>query len=139
MVRVLWWFCGRLLTTAHWLPLPIYLQQTWELYLGAVVFALLFWLIWRHKDPLRAAALATLIGLFPFLLLTEATILGLPAGPSRYLYLASTGFSLLIAWGLNWTRRHASPLSGRRPSSSNFDWQLSRSQTSRGTDIRFRS
>ncbi|HIG56299.1 MAG TPA: tetratricopeptide repeat protein [Candidatus Latescibacteria bacterium] len=109
MVRVLWWFCGRLLTTAHWLPLPIYLQQTWELYLGAVVFALLFWLIWRHKDPLRAAALATLIGLFPFLLLTEATILGLPAGPSRYLYLASAGSSLLIAAALDWTRRHASP------------------------------
>ncbi len=109
MVRVLWWFCGRLLTTAHWLPLPIYLQQTWELYLGAVVFALLFWLIWRHKDPLRATALATLIGLFPFLLLTEATILGLPAGPSRYLYLASAGSSLLIAWGLDWTRHHASP------------------------------
>ena len=41
--------------------------------------------------------------------MTEASILGLPDGPSGYLYLASAGFSLLIAWGLDWTRRHASP------------------------------
>ena len=41
--------------------------------------------------------------------MTEASILGLPAGSSGYLYLASAGFSLLIAWGLDWTRHHASP------------------------------
>ena len=109
MVRVLVWFLSRLLTTAHWLPLPIYVQETWELYLGAVVCALLAWLIWRNRQPLTSAAGATLLGLAPYVLLTEATILGLPAGPSRYLYLATAGSSLLLAWGLDWIRRRLHP------------------------------
>ena len=105
MLRVLLWFCSRLLTTAHWLPLPIYVQQTWELAVGAGLVGLLLWLVWRRKEPLATAALATLLGLLPYLLLTEATVLDLPAGPSRYLYLASAGSSLLLAWSLDWIRR----------------------------------
>ena len=105
MVRVLWWFTSRLLTTAHWLPLPIYLRQTWELYLGAALCLFLLWLIWRGDGPFATAALATLLGLGPFLLLTEPTILGLPAGPSRYLYLASAGSSLLLASALHYIHR----------------------------------
>lgn len=38
--------------------------------------------------------------LLPFLLLNETAIRDLPAGPSRYLYLASAGSSLVWAWGL---------------------------------------
>jgi tetratricopeptide (TPR) repeat protein len=109
MLRVLAWFSSRLLTTAHWLILPIYLRQTWELILGAVLAGLLLWLVWRREEPLATAALATLLGLLPYLLLTEATILGLPAGPSRYLYQASAGSSLLLAWCLGWIGRRTSP------------------------------
>lgn len=38
----------------------------------------------------------TLLSFPLFLLLTETAILGLPAGPSRYLYLASACSALLI-------------------------------------------
>jgi len=38
--------------------------------------------------------------LLPYVLLTEETIRGLTAGPSRYLYLSSVGSSVLLAWGV---------------------------------------
>ena len=105
MLRMLLWLVSRLLTTAHWLPLPVYKLQTWELILGAVVLAGLVYPIWKKRDPQAHWAMWTLLSFPPFLLLTETTILGLPAGPSRYLYLASAGSSLLIAAALDWVRR----------------------------------
>ncbi len=96
-VRVLLLFCSRLLSTAHWLPLPIHHQALWELGLGLGVVAALLYLLYRRQAPFDWAALWVLVGLFPYLLLTAATIDGLPAGPSRYLYVASAGSSLLLA------------------------------------------
>jgi tetratricopeptide (TPR) repeat protein len=94
-LRVLLWLLSRLLTTAHWLPLPVALQ-TWELYLGALVLIGLAYGAWR-KD---IWAVWTLLALMPFLFLTEATLIDMPVGPSRYLYPASAGASLLLARGL---------------------------------------
>jgi tetratricopeptide (TPR) repeat protein len=100
MGRVLLWFVSRLFTTAHWTPLPMYQQQVWELWLGAGLLGGLLFLVWRGGFLPSWSSLWVLAGLFPYLLLTEATIRGLPAGPSRYLYLASAGSSVLLAWGL---------------------------------------
>jgi tetratricopeptide (TPR) repeat protein len=100
MMRILLWFSGRLFTTAHWLPLPVYEQHLWELATGALVVGMLAWLIWRRIFPADLGAAWAVLMLLPFLLLTEEIILDLPAGPSRYLYLSTAGSSLLLAWGL---------------------------------------
>lgn len=100
MGRLLLWFVSRLWTTAHWLPLPAYRQEPWELYAGAVALCGLGWSLWRRHWPLSLAAVWIVCMLLPFLLLTETTIRDLPAGPSRYLYLATAGSSLVWAWGL---------------------------------------
>ncbi len=55
--------------------------------------------------PLDRSALWVLVGPFPYLLLTASTVDGLPAGPSRYLYVASAGSSLLLATVLQWIYR----------------------------------
>ena len=98
MGRMLLWFVSRLLTTAHWIPLPIYQLQTWELFLGGALLAGLLVSIWKQVWPAWLWAVWLLFWLVPFLMLTETTILDLPAGPSRYLYPASAGSSLLLAW-----------------------------------------
>jgi len=38
-LRLLAWFSGRLLTTAHWLPFTVYKQHGWELYCGTAILA----------------------------------------------------------------------------------------------------
>jgi len=111
MVRVLLWLVSRLWTTAHWLGLPAYRQESWELYVGGMALVGLGWLIWKKHDPLSLGAVWILSALLPFLLLTEATIRDLPAGPSRYLYLTSAGSSLLWAWGVQQVGRWGRPLS----------------------------
>ena len=98
MARILLWFSGRLLTTAHWLPIPVYEQQLWELGLGILLLAGLALLMWHQVSPVDLWAVWTVLMLIPFLLLTEEIILDLPVGPSRYLYLATAGSSLLLAW-----------------------------------------
>lgn len=100
MGRSLFWLVSRLLTTAHWAPLPVYLVQEWELYLGAVLLAGLLALIWKRVEPGWVWSGWLLLWLTPFLLLTEKTVFELPAGSSRYLYPASVGSSMLLAWGL---------------------------------------
>jgi tetratricopeptide (TPR) repeat protein len=74
---------GRL--TAYWLPLPLYEQQEWELYVGAVFLILLLAVMWKRVYAFDAWALWILMGLVPFALLTEGTVDALLAGPSRYL------------------------------------------------------
>ena len=92
-LRVFLWLLSRLLTTAHWLPLPVYTMQTWELYLGGFALIGLAFCVYRSN----LWAVWTLLALAPFVFLTEATLLDMPAGPSRYLYPASAGASLLLA------------------------------------------
>ena len=106
-VRVLFFLSSRLLSTAHWLPLPIHSQALWELGLGIGVVTVLLYLLYRRQAPIDWVALWVLVGLFPYLLLTAATIDDLPAGPSRYLYVASAGSSLLLAalWHYGYQRQ----------------------------------
>ena len=99
-VRVFLFLSSRLLSTAHWIATPIYSQATWEWIPGLVAFGGLLYLLFRREAPYDWAALWVLIGLLPYVLMTESTIEQLPAGPSRYLYVASAGSSLLLATAL---------------------------------------
>ncbi len=98
--RLLLWILSRLLTTAHWLPIPLYEVGPWELYAGAGVLAGLGVLVYRSHLPVSLWAVWILLSILPFLPVTDTPILARPEGPSRYLYLASAGSSLLLAWGL---------------------------------------
>ena len=93
-------FAGRLLSTAHWLPLASHERHPWEYAVGALVLAGLIWLVWKRVQPAALWAGWTLLMLVPFVLLTEKSILDLPVGPSRYLYLPSAGTALILAWAL---------------------------------------
>ena len=98
--RLLLWILSRLLTTAHWLPIPLYEVGPWELYAGVGVLAGLGVLVYRSHLPVSLWAVWVLLSILPFLPVTDTPILARPEGPSRYLYLASAGTSLLLAWGL---------------------------------------
>ena len=98
--RVLLWFLSRLLSTAHWHLVPVYRLQTWELFIGAGVLIVLLALIWKRNHRWAIWSVWILLSLAPFLLVTETTVLGLLTGPSRYLYAATAGSSLLLALGI---------------------------------------
>ena len=101
MGEVLLWFSSRLLTTAHWLLVPLYELQPWELYAGAGVLTGLAVLVYGKGSPGSIWSLWVLLSLVPFVPLADAeAILNRASGPSRYLYLATAGTSLLLAWGL---------------------------------------
>ena len=100
MGRVLLWLAGRLFTTAHWLPLTVYEQQGWEIYFGGLVFAGLGILVWRRMDLPGIWAAWISLSLLPFIMVSEEIHIHLVHGPSRHLYMASAGSSLLLAWGL---------------------------------------
>jgi len=101
-LRLLAWFGGRLLSTAHWVPpLAVYKQQPWEIYFGAATLTTLVGVMWWHWQRMATWVIWIGLGLLPFLFIPEGLILEfLPDGPSRYLYLASAGSSVLIALGL---------------------------------------
>ena len=92
------WLVGRLLSTAHWVPLPVYRQQSWELFLGLVVLVGPILLLTRPRSPAGLGSAWILLSLVPFVLVTEDALVHLPAGPSRYLYLATAGSSFFLAW-----------------------------------------
>ncbi len=94
--QMLLWLGSRLVSTAHYLPITVYQLQTWELALGALSIGALCLLSYRRQ--LWAAW--TLLSLLPFITLTSQTLLDMPVGPSRYLYPASAGASLLLAQSL---------------------------------------
>jgi len=98
MGSTLFWFCGRLFTTAHWLPLPVYQLQPWEILVGVVALFFMSVLLWRRISPVNMWIVWSLLFLCPFLFLPPQIIADMPVGPSRYLYMASAGSSLIIAW-----------------------------------------
>ena len=107
MGRLLLWLLSRLLTTAHWLPFPLYELGPWEFYAGSGVLAglgVLVLVYWR-RFPLSLWSVWILLSLLPFLPLTDTLILGRPEKTSRYLYPATAGTSLLLAWGLEQASR----------------------------------
>ena len=90
---------GRLLTTAYWLPVDFSRLHTWELWIGGSLLTGLAVLVYKRHVPGAAWAVWVVAGLLPFVVLTETTILEMPAGPSRYLYPSSAGLCALLALG----------------------------------------
>ncbi|MFT5374607.1 MAG: hypothetical protein ACI906_001427 [Candidatus Latescibacterota bacterium] len=82
------WFAGRLLTTAHWLPIKIYALESWEIYPGFLAVTALAWLAIFHRSSTGLWGAWTLLSLSPFALMTRDVIFIHPAGTSRYLYIA---------------------------------------------------
>jgi tetratricopeptide (TPR) repeat protein len=107
------WLWSRLITTAHWLPLPIYLYQTWELYVGIAGFAVIVMIFFSYRGSMATAWIFwTLITMLPFITRAARSFEADATGPSRYLYLASAGSSIVLAYMLVYGRkfvgRHAS-------------------------------
>ncbi|NKB67353.1 MAG: hypothetical protein GKR89_09860 [Candidatus Latescibacteria bacterium] len=98
MGRLLLWFLSRLLTTAHWLPLQIREQYAWEPFLGALVLVGLVGLLWKRIYPPALWAVWTVAALLPFVALTEQLVHSSAQTSGRYLYIASAGIALLMAW-----------------------------------------
>lgn len=109
IARSILWFASRLLSRAHWLPFVSHERQSWELAVGALVVAGLAWLIWKRVNPVAPWAGWILLMIAPFALLTEELILSQIMEPSRYLYQASAGSSLLLAWTILAASRHCGP------------------------------
>ncbi len=93
LLRSALWLAGRLLTTAHWMPIPLHEQHDWELLIGAGSLGGMSWLIWKTPMPVSLWSVWTLCTLAPFVPVTL-----IHSGISRYIYLASAGSSMLLAW-----------------------------------------
>lgn len=94
-IRAGLWLLGRLLSMAHWLPIVPNEQASIELWLGAAVLLVLLWLLSKGRIEVKFWSLWTLLFTVPFILaaLVHPSI-------SRYVYVASVGSSLLIAWAI---------------------------------------
>ena len=97
VTRSFLWLLSRLATTAHWLPLRSSERAPWELVLGFGLLVLAILLVRRQPHPVSAWAIWTVLMLVPFALLTDSILLVLHVCPSRYLYFASAGSSLVLA------------------------------------------
>ena len=91
-------FLGTLFSAGHWLtedlltgPAASTAAQTGSLIAGLIAFLGFIALAVRGRDPARGWALWTLLALLPFLFRSNEAM-------SRYLYLASAGSSLILAW-----------------------------------------
>ena len=94
------WFCSRLVTTAHWLPLDIYRFAKWELFVGLIFFAVLVFRAYRGDRVVGQWTGWLLLTVSPFLTMSPEFVTLLTTGPSRYLYLPSAASSLLLAHGV---------------------------------------
>ena len=88
---------GRLFVSSHWLPAEPWNQWGGELAVGAIGLCGLLWSLARRASPWDIALLWIALTLLPPLLLNPSYVRDIPAGPSRYLYLASAGVAFLEA------------------------------------------
>ncbi len=91
-------YLSRLLTTAHWILVPLYESHPWEPYLG-LAFGLLLalGLYKKHERGVDIWIIWTLLTLIPFSPILPTGLFQSPTGLSRYLYFATAGSSLLLA------------------------------------------
>ena len=93
------WIWSRLLTTAHWAFMPLFVPPRFELFVGLLIFVALLLATLRGQGPVALWGLWTLLSVPP-LPLAAATMTALRegfAGPSELTYLPTAGTSLLLA------------------------------------------
>ena len=99
LIQNLFWYLGRLFSSAFWLTQTTssYTKPQWEILLGVCVGLYLIYMV--HKTDRAIAIWAFWIILF-VLIFVNSQAYRLVFGPSRHLYFASAGASLLLAWTL---------------------------------------
>ena len=96
LVTMLLWFFSRLFTTAHFVPVVLWEIHTWEIYCGGLLMVISIWAnCWRRNSSIAYGMVWSALALFPFAWQPEEVITHIP-GPSRYLYIASAGSSLVL-------------------------------------------
>ena len=93
------WYMGRLVTSAHWLTSATASNQQnlWEMGVGLLACIGIFILYRRRIFPAADWAIWSLLTVLPFI---NNPLDRLAFGPSRQLYFASAGSSLILAWGI---------------------------------------
>ncbi len=96
-IRMYTWFVSQLFTHGFAMPMAPYTVTWWQSLIGGTLAAVgISYAAHRIRSPEAIAILCCLAALAPFSMQAEATIVAVP-GPSRYLYLATMGFCLLVA------------------------------------------
>jgi len=106
MVQNALWFWSRLFTTAFWIPLPLYLRQNWELFVGVLACALIALPALRRDTAQLRWSFWILAATAPFITMSSDYLDGLASGPSRYLYWSNAGFCIALSCyfyrGIKW-------------------------------------
>ncbi len=97
LLRTTLWLLGRLGAMAHWLPYNTLEYHPWEFWLGLGVLVALLLVIWQRREPLHPWALWMLLFIAPFV-----PVALVHADLSHFLYLATAGSSLLLAYLVDW-------------------------------------
>ena len=111
------WYLSRLITAPHWVFVNFRDKPfVWELAVGALGYGALFWVWLRGKQPVAVFVVWIVVTILPFYNAGPG-FRWTPAGPSRHLYFASAGMSLMYAalvlyfvnavilrWGKTWGR-----------------------------------
>ncbi|MGY8822635.1 MAG: tetratricopeptide repeat protein [Candidatus Latescibacterota bacterium] len=90
-------YLSRLFTTAHWIFFPLYKPHPLEPYLGLAMGLVLVWVFYKRTPYLNLWGVWVAIMLIPFCPIAPSGLFQSPTDPSRYLYFASAGSSLLLA------------------------------------------
>lgn len=97
VLRVFFWLVSRLFTTAHWIFFPLYEQKFWEVILGGLIVTVFCYVIYRRVKPISFWMSWVILFIVPFTIVSEEIHINLVHGPSRHLYLATAGSSLVFA------------------------------------------
>lgn len=95
----LFWYLGRLVTTAHWISrdTTANIAHPWELGIGVCFLILLLIFYQKRLYPATYASIWIVLCILPFLNNPPER---LAVGPSRHLYFASLGATFILAWAL---------------------------------------
>ena len=100
--RAFLWLLARPFFMAHWLPLAPSSQHPAEVWLGIFALVTFIGLMWKGDTTTRLWSAWVVLFSVPFI---PAALVY--AGISRYIYIATAGSSLLLAWVLNWVGERA--------------------------------
>ena len=110
-LRHYFWLWSRLVTTAHWMLVPLWEYREWEPVVGLLAFGVAAALVSRRTSFVTVWGVWIALTTLPFANLFLRSLAADGAGPSRHLYMASAGSSLVLAWllsqGRQWLRKRS--------------------------------